>query len=251
MGARNVSVEEFLMPLDRDDFQSLFPKLKYVTVQDILDVPRREFALSWDPAEAPIVHKIHELICSQFLPQLQENKDFDFDGSKICFHAKLGNPNVVDRAEGCLSVTQCDIELLARRPQIECVNFSNSFIHPADMVPIVKTLLLLPNLKYVDFSFCQLEHTAMFSLNWLVTRKNVEYINVTGNPMISMDWEFSIRVMPKEQFLKFIWIPKKWINDNKWQRIVSQRSDSAHILREVVATTKLFYENKEFECSHL
>eukprot|EP00026_Physarum_polycephalum_P006613 Phypoly_transcript_06662.p1 GENE.Phypoly_transcript_06662~~Phypoly_transcript_06662.p1 ORF type:complete len:519 (+),score=46.92 Phypoly_transcript_06662:155-1711(+) len=244
--ARNMSVAELIKPLlnDHDFIEPLIPKLKYVTRQDLLDMPKTDLALAWSSAVAPEAVKAYELISDKFPKQPQVSRDFGLCGSKICFRGRFTNAFSLDCLDGNVSVQQCIEELELRKDLIELVDLSCSFIDEDSFCNLVGALILLPKLKCVDLSFCQLDTDSKKQLELLAHHTPIEYINVVGNPLVCVDWAVGV---PSAIFKKFIWIAPEFKDDTLWQQLTCQREESC---KDILETMESFYKDERNGCPH-
>jgi len=109
---------------------------------------------------------------------------------------------------------------------IVTLDLSNNNLVDQDLKELLPLVLLLPNCKRLVLSgnrFHGYERTTRLLVDQsLLQLLNtfLEWVDITGNPVASMDRQDLFRKLKAKQLLKLIWIPEGWLAGSAWHTLV-------------------------------
>jgi len=128
----------------------------------------------------------------------------------------------------------------------DVVNFSGNHLLDDDLPEIAKAISKW-NPKIVNLSNNRFHGYDMRyrkevdkALQDILAVSSVKYVDITANPLASVDRKDLFNLLNKEQLKKLIWIPKNWINGGNWKVMIDNKSFHP----EIEKTHKEYY----FEC---
>jgi len=220
-----------LEKLDEEDFLEIAKPEHRILMKLFI----RNLQSSWFPTDP------FDSVSSPRLPS--ENIAVTEDGVLNLKHEVVSKMFKNDRLP-FISITSLSSKFKNDRMAIKNLDLSDCNLVDQDLPIIADFVLSLPNCEILNLSYNRFhgmrdgpERIRMDkALEDILVHKKLRFLDVTGNPLASVDRKDLFKKLTNKQLTKLIWIPFSWLEGKGWQSLVADKQ-----AQEVVLTTHRTY----------